>query len=242
MFLSSRTEFFLLLNFLCTQLEMVRLCWLLLAFTCSSGFGSTCLDSAVCSQLSNKDQILDCVHLCMSVIQTEIPDLSESAQQIHDDDNLLLTIFLSTLVPEDKPSDGNTHSDQRRSYSMEHFRWGKANSRKLRPVKVFSSLEGGGSPASGAPFRAYRHLLKDRSVALDANHLNQDLLGSRVTSGSGLPRRKFKPYRMSHFRWGNPPAAKPNNRFMKSWEEKPQEKLDQYFQNTVVKSIQRIMA
>ncbi|XP_047429304.1 pro-opiomelanocortin-like [Mugil cephalus] len=161
---------------------MVCPCWLLvlvLVYVSTPGFGLVCWDSSICNNLSNKEKILDCVHHCLSVIRTEIPDLS--APTVNDDEDLLISIILASLVSEEKisksdlkaHSDGRRsytmehfrwgkpsrdkmrepklrgHSDERRSYSMEHFRWGKPSGRKRRPVKVFATSLEGGGPSGG---------------------------------------------------------------------------------------------
>ncbi|XP_018550073.1 pro-opiomelanocortin [Lates calcarifer] len=164
---------------------MVCLCWLLvvvMAYVCVPGFGSVCWNTSICNDLSNKGRILDCIHLCMSVIQTEMPELTELALKSNDDDDLLFSIILATLASSEGKISGselNAHSDerrsysmehfrwgkpsrdkilepklvaqrdQRRSYSMEHFRWGKPSGRKRRPIKVFASSLEGGGSSEG---------------------------------------------------------------------------------------------
>nr|XP_020445427.1 pro-opiomelanocortin-like [Monopterus albus] len=141
---------------------MVCLCWLLvvvMAHVCVPGFGSACWDSSICNNLSNKERIRDCVHLCMSVIQTVLPELSASA--LKDNDDLLLSMVQATLASHDKMSESDlkAHSSERRAYSMEHFRWGKPSGRTRRPAKVFaSSLEGGGFFEGRFPLQARRQL------------------------------------------------------------------------------------
>ncbi|XP_041831938.1 pro-opiomelanocortin-like [Melanotaenia boesemani] len=225
---------------------MVCLCWLsmvVMAFMCIPGFGLMCLDSSICNNLSSEDRILDCVHFCFSAIQTEFPQLSASAQHINDEDNnLLLSVVLATLASEDKISkefDLKAHSDKRRSYSMEHFRWGKPSGRKRRPVKVFaSSLEGGDYTESSFPFKAKRSIQQ-------GSDQNEGLLRPRVSSRShsqvSQQDRKDGTYRMTHFRWGSPPASKRNGSFMKPWEEKPQGPLSKFLKNIIMKDVQRIM-
>ncbi|KAI3363744.1 hypothetical protein L3Q82_001357 [Scortum barcoo] len=231
---------------------MVCLCWLLvavMAYVCVPGFGSACLDSSICKDLSN----LDCIQLCMSVIQTEYPELRAASPKVNDDDDLLLSILLSNLVSGDEMSemsDLKAHSDQRRSYSMEHFRWGKPSGRKRRPVKVFaSSLEGGGSSEGSFRPQARRQLSNNEDEAKGASkgdsNQNQELLRARVSTKSHVPlssqQRKDGTYRMSHFRWGSPLATKRNGSFMKPWEDKPQGQLAKLFRNIIVKDMQRIM-
>ncbi|XP_070781881.1 pro-opiomelanocortin-like [Enoplosus armatus] len=231
---------------------MVCLCWLLvvvMAYVCVPGFGSVCWDSSICSNLSNKGMLLDCIHLCMSVVQTEFPELSTLALNVNDDD-LLLRILRANLVSEDKISDLKANSERRRSYSMEHFRWGKPSGRKRRPVKVFaSSLEGGGSSEGSFPHQVRRQLRSNEDEAKgDLNgdsHQNQAFLRARVSSKSHVPlslqERKDGTYRMSHFRWGSPPPSKRNSSFMKLREEKPQRQLAKLFRNIIDKDAQRIM-
>ncbi|XP_072218099.1 pro-opiomelanocortin-like isoform X1 [Leuresthes tenuis] len=235
---------------------LCRFVVVVMAFMCVPGFGSMCLDSSICNNLSSEERILDCVHFCMSVIQTEIPEPGASAQQLnHDDDDLLLNIILATLASEDKLSDMSesdlkAHSDKRRSYSMEHFRWGKPSGRKRRPVKVFaSSLEGGDSSEGSFPFRARRHLSSGKDEAKVAvqkrSNQNEGLLMSRVSSrahaAANQQERKDGTYRMSHFRWGSPPASKRNGSLIKLREEKPQGQLAKFLKNIIVKDVQRII-
>uniref|UniRef100_A0A672I072 Proopiomelanocortin b n=1 Tax=Salarias fasciatus TaxID=181472 RepID=A0A672I072_SALFA len=231
-----------------TGLKMVCQCWLLvvvMAYLCVPGLGSGCLESSICNNLSNKGRILDCVYLCMSVIQTEEPELRTVDSSVVDDDadsDLLLSIILANVAPEDTLDLRARGADnERRSYSMEHFRWGKPPGRKRRPVKVFaSSLEGGGSPEVAFPVQVRRQLRADDSD--EAREAAQ--AGSRAGAKSQVPlnlqQRKDGTYRMSHFRWGSPPASKRNGVFARPWEEKPQG-LAKIIRNIIVKDVQRIM-
>lgn len=163
--------------------------------------------TGVCVILSTQD----CIH-CKYVIQAEYPDLNIMAMK--DDGVLLLSIVLGILEPEDKLSmpDLNVHSGQRRSYSMQHFRWGKPSGRKRRPVKVFaSSLEGGSSSEGGLTLQARRQRGSKRE--------DQGLVKTRVISKSSVqnPQEiKNATYQMSHFRWGRPTVSKRNGKFMKA--------------------------
>ncbi|CAK6984217.1 pro-opiomelanocortin B-like [Scomber scombrus] len=227
---------------------MVCLCWLLvvMAYVCVPGFESACLQSSICNDLSNKGRILDCIQLCMSVIQTELPELSSLALKVNDDDDLLLSILLATLASEDKISEQKlgAHSDKRRSYAMEHFRWGKPSGRKRRPVKIFASpLESGGSSQGSFPSKARRQLNSKNDEAKDDTTQIQVSPRAKVSAKS---RAQFSPqerkdgtYRMSHFRWGSPPTSKRNDSFIKSWEEKGQ--LVKVLRNIIFKSMQRRM-
>ncbi|XP_073349256.1 pro-opiomelanocortin-like [Pagrus major] len=234
---------------------MVCLRWLLLmvmAYVCVPGFGSECKDSSICNNLSNKGRILDCIALCMSGIQPELPNLSALAQKANSDDDLLLSILQTTLDPENKisESDLKAQNDRRRSYSMEHFRWGKPPGRKRRPVKVFaSSLEGGSSSEGSFLPQSRRQLNSIEEEAQEdltrESNQNQGLLRAVVSSKSQVQlspqQRKDGTYKMSHFRWGTPTVSKRNGKFMKTWEEKPLRQLAKLFRNILFKDLQRIM-
>ncbi|KAG7242924.1 hypothetical protein INR49_017614, partial [Caranx melampygus] len=190
------------------RLTMVCLCWLLvvvMAYVCVPGFGSVCWNSSICNDLSNnKGRILS--------------DLQAHSDQRR---SYLMEHFRWGKPRGDKilvPKLGD-HSNKRRSYSMEHFRWGKPSGRKRRPIKVFaSSLEGGASSEGSFRPQARRQLNTDEDGGkADLNqesHQYQELLSARVSSKSHVllsPQdRKDGTYRMSHFRWGNPPASKRN--------------------------------
>uniref|UniRef100_A0A3Q3M7Q6 Proopiomelanocortin n=1 Tax=Labrus bergylta TaxID=56723 RepID=A0A3Q3M7Q6_9LABR len=125
-----------------------------------------------------------------------------------------------------------SHSNQRRSYSMEHFRWGKPTGRKRRPVKVFaSSLEGGSSFEDTFPFQARRQL------SINEEEAN----ASKPQTQLSAQHRKDGTYRMSHFRWGSPPPSKRNSSLMKTWKKKPQGQLAGLFRNIFNKNAQRVM-
>lgn len=258
---------------------MVCLCWLLvvvMAYVCVPGFGSVCLDSSICNDLSNKGRILDCIHLCMSVIQAQLPEVSALALKVNDDDDLLFSILSATLASENKISESDlrdnrdqrrsysmehfrwgkpfgdkisekklkAHNDKRRSYSMEHFRWGKPSGRKRRPVKIFASpLEGGGSSEGSFLPQARRQLSSKEDEAKEdtTQGLPQAMVSSKSHAQLSPQERKDGTYRMSHFRWGSPPASKRNDSFMKPWEEKPQGQLAKLLRNIIVKGVQRRM-
>lgn len=215
-----------------------------MAYVCVPGLGSTCWDSSICNDLSNKGRIQDCARLCISVIPNEFPNLGALALKIKGDDELLLSLLLATLITDDKMSESDltTHSDQRRSYSMEHFRWGKPTGRKRRPIKVFaSSLEGGGSSEGFLPLQARRQLSSREDEAKGDLNGDGGLLRVGVRSKPSPQERKDGTYRMSHFRWGSPPVSKRNGSFIKMLEEKPPKQLAKLFRNIMVKDVQRIM-
>uniref|UniRef100_A0A665TQ79 Pro-opiomelanocortin/corticotropin ACTH central region domain-containing protein n=1 Tax=Echeneis naucrates TaxID=173247 RepID=A0A665TQ79_ECHNA len=226
---------------------MVCRCWflaLVMAYVCVSGSESSCWKSSICSDMNHQGTIMDCIQLCLSLIPTEMPEVSTLGLKMSDgnvddyDDEHLLSIILGTLASSDsKIAESDLdHSDERRAYSMEHFRWGKPSGRKRRPIKVFaSSLEGGGSSEGGFPPQARRQLSSNEGETIgDMNqesHQYQELLGAKVSSKSQVllsPQdRKDGTYRMNHFRWNNPHVSKRDGGLMKL--------------NTIVKDVERIM-
>lgn len=185
----------------------------------------------------------DCIRHCKSVIQTEFPNLSGLALKFNDDDNLLLNVLLAILVPESKISvmDPKVNGNQRRSYSMEHFRWGKPSGRKRRPVKVFTSSEGGSSSEGSFILTARRQRSSNEDEAkgdLNTENQNQGLLKTRVSSKSNVQpsqqERKNATYRMNHFRWGSPNVSKRNGSFMKTWRRRPLRQLAKLLRNIIV--------
>lgn len=184
------------------------------------------------------------------MIQNELPDLSALALKVNNDD--IFSILLASLDRDNKmpESDLKNHSNQRRSYSMEHFRWGKPSGRKRRPVKVFASSLEGGDPSKGSfafQVRKQRSSNEDKAkedLNGDTNQ-NQGLLRARGSSKShgqvSTQQRKDGTYRMSHFRWGSPSVSKRNGKFMKTWDGIPLRQLAKIFRNILVKDVERIM-
>uniref|UniRef100_A0A3B4AXJ7 Pro-opiomelanocortin/corticotropin ACTH central region domain-containing protein n=1 Tax=Periophthalmus magnuspinnatus TaxID=409849 RepID=A0A3B4AXJ7_9GOBI len=206
---------------------MLPLSWFLVAVTahvCYSSGGSECWQSSVCANLSNKQRILECIQVCMSEMHNDNPQSTD----VDDADAPL------GLVPD-------SHSNERRSYSMEHFRWGKPSGRKRRPVKVFaSSLEGGGSVEGVSPLHARRRQL--RAYEKRNGDAQQGLRAKSSYTPYSQQERKDGTYRMSHFRWGSPPATKRNGNFLKQWqEEKPQSPLTKLLRNFMAKDMARMV-
>ncbi|KAM9354129.1 pro-opiomelanocortin-like [Pholidichthys leucotaenia] len=198
---------------------MLGPCWLLVAavmYVCIPGSWSVCWENSICTDLSNKERILECIHFCMSVIQTETPELR--------DDDLLFNIIMDAVPSEGESleSDLKAHNDERRSYTMEHFRWGKPSiyksqdpklgarsnerrsysmehfrwgkppGRKRKPVKVFAfSLDGEGSSEGSFPVYTRRQLSNyEDNTKEDADrgsHQKQALLRARDSTNSHNP-------------------------------------------------------
>ncbi|TNN68654.1 Pro-opiomelanocortin [Liparis tanakae] len=228
-----------------------------MAHVCAPGLGSVCWNKSQCNDLSNKGRLMECIRLCISAIRSEFPQLSALALKVNNnEDDLLLSIILAALVSEDKlsESDLKAHRDGRRSYSMEHFRWGKPSGRKpsgrkRRPVKVFAySLEEGGSFKGRFPHPSRRQLGRLEDEVREVNYggsQNQGLPSLDLKSHvpMSLQDRNDRTYRMNHFRWGSPPASKRNGRerHRKRQMKKPQRQLDKLLRNIARKDVQRIM-
>uniref|UniRef100_A0A668A4I3 Uncharacterized protein n=1 Tax=Myripristis murdjan TaxID=586833 RepID=A0A668A4I3_9TELE len=163
-----------------------------------------------------------CIHQCTHMAQEDSPQFRSLALD-SDSNDVLLNALFATLASEGRSEepDPKSRSEDRRSYSMEHFRWGKPTGRKRRPVKVFASSIDGGDSSEGR-FLPQGMRLSPKPDAL----LKQQ-------------ERKDGTYRMSHFRWGSPPATKRYGSFMRPWEEKPQGRLLKLYRDAIVKDEKR---
>lgn len=134
-------------------------------------------------------------------MHSEVPDL----KGMHSDEHLL-RILLAILGPEDRNTANN---DERRSYSMEHFRWGKPPGRKRRPIKVFaSSQEGGDSSEVFFPRQARRQRSSNKDEQGHPRRRGRSRTSAQLNQQGG----KNGTYQMNHFRWGSPNVSKRNNK------------------------------
>lgn len=180
----------------------------------------------------------------------DLKDIEEEVDgTTKDDDDLLLSLLMPLLLVDENQiteSELKAHLDQRRSYSMEHFRWGKPGGRKRRPVKVISSLEGGGLTEGRSPLKARRQRSSDEEKARRiAGQQNQNPGPSKGKGGSRVhaelsaqERKDAAIYRMNHFRWGSPTVSKRNGNVMKGL---PLRQLAKLFRNIMGKEAERIM-
>ena len=126
----------------------------------------------------------------------------------------------------------------KRSYSMEHFRWGKPVGKKRRPVKVYPNGAEDES-AEAFPLEFKRELTGQRpregdgpdGPADDGAGAQADLEHSLLVAAE---KKDEGPYRMEHFRWGSPPKDKRYGGFMTS--EKSQTPLVTLFKNAIIKN------
>ncbi|XP_066241058.1 pro-opiomelanocortin [Saccopteryx leptura] len=116
----------------------------------------------------------------------------------------------------------------KRSYSMEHFRWGKPVGKKRRPVKVYpNGAEDESAEALPLEFK--------REPALGPEG-RADLEDSLVAEAGVKPaaEKDEGPYKIEHFRWGSPPKDKRYGGFMTS--ETSQTPLVTLFKNAIMKN------
>lgn len=118
----------------------------------------------------------------------------------------------------------------KRSYSMEHFRWGKPVGKKRRPVKVYPNGAEDES-AEAFPLEFKRELAGERPEGAAA----RAVLGySLVAEAEAAEKKDEVPYKMEHFRWGSPRKDKRYGGFMSS--EKSQTPLVTLFKNAIIKN------
>ncbi|XP_032722922.1 pro-opiomelanocortin [Lontra canadensis] len=128
----------------------------------------------------------------------------------------------------------------KRSYSMEHFRWGKPVGKKRRPVKVYPNGAEEES-AEAFPLEFKRELAGERPEpalgpegAAEGLAALADLEYSLVAEAEVAEKKDDGPYKMEHFRWGSPPKDKRYGGFMTS--EKSQTPLVTLFKNAIIKN------
>ncbi|XP_028996247.1 pro-opiomelanocortin-like isoform X2 [Betta splendens] len=181
---------------------MAAVRWLAVAVAVAVAVGvpgrvGACWRSPVCSDLSDEARALNCIHYCLSVTQAAFPELTPADQRVvsddddddddDDDGDLLLSIILALLTSDDKATEADPHArrDQRRSYTMEHFRWGKPP---------------GDRPKQRAPGHTRR--------SYPAEPLRRGgPSGGQIAALKGR-RDGRRSYTMEHFRWGKPPGRK----------------------------------
>uniref|UniRef100_A0A3Q1FUG3 Proopiomelanocortin n=1 Tax=Acanthochromis polyacanthus TaxID=80966 RepID=A0A3Q1FUG3_9TELE len=151
--------------------------------------------AGLCSSIRRRD----CIQLCRSDLTAETPIVPGNAhlQPLSDSSSLIL------------PASSSSSNQAKRSYSMEHFRWGKPVGRKRRPIKVFTSngVEESAQVFPGEMRR--RELLAEEEEEEKATEEMEEQQEEDKRDGS---------YKMKHFRWSGPPASKRYDGFMKTYE------------------------
>ncbi|XP_077370423.1 proopiomelanocortin a [Festucalex cinctus] len=121
--------------------------------------------------------------------------------------------------------DTDTSLLAKRSYSMEHFRWGKPVGRKRRPIKVYTSNGVEEESSEVFPGEMRRELPNEPPAAA----------GEDEVMGEDGVQKKDGSYKMKHFRWSSPPASKRYGGFLKTWDENEERPLATLFKNVLGK-------
>ncbi|XP_027011151.1 proopiomelanocortin b isoform X2 [Tachysurus fulvidraco] len=197
-----------------------------------------CLEITDCKELGSRDKITECVWQCrlkqlVSSTENLLANLQQSdeeeEEEEEDEDSMSLGVLLSALSPYDAshqqlPSVRPQRSEERPSYSMEHFRWGKPASRKRRPLKAHVSEEDKWveEPSMETPLSSLNRRQLEGSDGRELKNTNNK---STTTK-----------YRITHFRWSAPPTAKRYGGFMKPWAERSHKPLLTLIRNIMVKN------
>ncbi|XP_034400816.1 pro-opiomelanocortin-like [Cyclopterus lumpus] len=191
---------------------------------------------------------VECIRLCRSDLTAEMPVIPGAAHlqpppPPSDPESLLP---LSLLLSSSSTTSSFPSSPQaKRSYSMEHFRWGKPVGRKRRPVKVYApnGVEEESAELFPGEMRR-RELAAKMMMAAGDEEKAQEVAEEEEEEQEGrLPgdvhEKKDGTYKMKHFRWSGPPASKRYGGFMKSWDERSQRPLLTLFKNVINKDGQQ---
>ncbi|XP_028998611.1 pro-opiomelanocortin-like [Betta splendens] len=201
------------------------------------GAVSQCWEHPSCKDFTSESSMMDCIQLCRSDLTAETPVVPGNAHlQPPPPSDPSSFIFPSS------PS-SSTLPLTKRSYSMEHFRWGKPVGRKRRPVKVYTSNDVEEESAEVFPGEMRRRALANEllaaAVAEEEEKAQEMMQEEQQQLLGGVQEKKDGPYKMKHFRWSGPPASKRYGGFMKSWDERSQRPLLTLFKNVINKDGQQ---
>ncbi|XP_075411927.1 pro-opiomelanocortin [Tenrec ecaudatus] len=210
----------------------------------------SCLESSQCQDVSTESSLLECMEACKPALSAEGPEVPEvpgpgDEQPLAQNDRKYATGHFrwdrfgrgngsggsgGAAGPqrEEEPAAGAGGGPGpragKRSYSMEHFRWGKPVGKKRRPVKVYpNGAEDESAEAFPLEFR--------RELAAEGAAGPAELEGGLAAAAD---KKDGGPYRMEHFRWGSPPKDKRYGGFMSS--EKSQTPLVTLFKNAIIRN------
>lgn len=216
--------------------------WLLVAVALvgvAGGAVGQCWEHPSCQEVTSETSMLECIQLCRSDLTAEIPIIPGEAhlQPLplpSDPESLPVLSLLSAS------SSFPSSPQAKRSYSMEHFRWGKPVGRKRRPVKVYTSNGVEEESAELFPGEMRRRELAGKMMAEEDEEKVQEVAEEEQDQLPGdVHEKKDGTYKMKHFRWGGPPASKRYGGFMKSWDERSQRPLLTLFKNVINKDGQQ---
>ncbi|XP_067274801.1 proopiomelanocortin b isoform X2 [Pseudorasbora parva] len=189
-----------------------------------------CLDLTDCMGLRSNEQKLQCIRQCRSAQESSNYGKLSSSEQLDreeevEEENIRLGLLLSALSPDSVELQGPTgetpHNDERRSYSMEHFRWGKPMGRKRRPIKVFTSgALGEEEPVEPEELAESVRVERGQGGTLHVQNRNN-------VKNNGK-------YRMTHFRWNAPPVKRYGG-FIRAFPDQSNKPLLTLIRNIIVK-------
>ncbi len=111
----------------------------------------------------------------------------------------------------------------RRSYAIEHFRWGKPVGRKQPKVKVYTSTSAEEDSAEVLPGKmrgqepaGENKAAENAAMGLELAEEDQEKLPSEVHQ------KKDGKYKIKHFRWSRPPASRRHGGLTRSREAQPE--------------------
>ncbi|XP_047460706.1 pro-opiomelanocortin-like [Mugil cephalus] len=195
-----------------------------------TGAVNQCWEHPTCQTVNSERGMMECIQLCRS-------DASESPM-IPGDAHLQPPFDFLSLSP---PSSAHSSSSPqaKRSYSMEHFRWGKPVGRKRRPVKIYTTNDVDEESAELFPGDMRRRQLGSEEEEKVMHEEEQEEEVEQQQEQEQLPEdvqeKKDGTYKMKHFRWSGPPASKRYGGFMKSWDERSQRPLLTLLKNIINK-------
>ncbi|KAM6903280.1 proopiomelanocortin a [Lycodopsis pacificus] len=222
------------------------LAWLLVAVVVvgvARGDASQCWEHPSCQDVNSETSMMECIKHCRSDLTAEVPVIPGAAHlqpppppaPPSDPESPPPLSFLSPSSSFSFPSSPQA----KRSYSMEHFRWGKPVGRKRRPVKVYASNGVEEESAELFPGEMRRRELTGKMMMMEDEQKAQEVTEEEEEEQEQLPgdfhEKKDSTYKMKHFRWSGPPASKRYGGFMKSWDERSQRPLLTLFKNVINK-------
>ncbi|NXE28970.1 COLI1 protein, partial [Ardeotis kori] len=221
-----------------------------------AGASGPCWESSKCQDLASEAGVLACAAACRADLSAEAPvypgnghlqPLSESIRKY------VMSHFRWNKFGRRNSSSGGGHKREeaaggdlaslptvppshreeereegKRSYSMEHFRWGKPVGRKRRPIKVYPNGAEEES-AESYPLDFRRDLALGGTGALPEEEEEEE-----EEEGQEEEKAAGGSYRVRHFCWHTPLKDKRYGGFMTS--EQGQTPLVTLFKNAIVKS------
>ncbi|XP_004686449.1 PREDICTED: pro-opiomelanocortin [Condylura cristata] len=218
-----------------------------------------CLESSQCQDLTTESNLLACLRACWPDLSAETPVFPGNGDEQPLTENPRKYVMghfrwdrfgrrNSSVAgqkrdPEEAAAAGHGLPEAlaygtepgpregKRSYSMEHFRWGKPVGKKRRPVKVYpNGAEDESTEAFPVEFKRGLSAEHPEDPAGSAAGLEYGL----VAETEALEKKDDGAYQMKHFRWGSPPKDKRYGGFMTS--EKSQTPLVTLFKNAIIKN------